>query len=249
MNLEEYEVMYRVEDTHWWYLGMQQITQQLLDRYLPDGDPTRSLKILDAGCGTGAVMKYLLPYGEVTGFDFSTEALRFSRQRGLTRLTQASVLDIPFANQQFDVIVSFDVICETGIDVSAALQELRRILKPGGLMVLRLPAYDWLRGRHDQATHVEHRFTRGEVARLLQCTGLEPVHLSYANTTLFPLVAVKRLSERVLKSSQSGSDLTLDPGPLNRVFRAILSAEAPLIRSAGLPFGLTVVALARRTLA
>ena len=79
MNLEEYEVMYQVEDHHWWYLGMEQITCHLLDRYLPR-DRNRALKILDAGCGTGAVMKYLCRYGEVTGFDFSAEALRFSQK-------------------------------------------------------------------------------------------------------------------------------------------------------------------------
>ena len=95
MNLEEYEVMYQVEDHHWWYLGMEQITRQLLDRYLPHPGPT--VKILDGGCGTGAVMKYLCRYGDVTGFDFAAEALHFSRKRGHTRLVQASVLEIPFA--------------------------------------------------------------------------------------------------------------------------------------------------------
>ncbi len=246
MNLEEYEVMYRVEDHHWWYLGMQRITCQILDHMLVKYGPQPPLKILDAGCGTGAVMKYLAPYGEVAGFDFSAEALRFSQQRGLTRLTQASVVDVPFADRQFDVIVSFDVICEMGVDEFVALREFQRILKPGGLIVLRLPAYDWLRGRHDEATHIRHRFTRGELSSKLRQCGLEPVHLSYANTVLFPLVVIKRLSERMLKSDQAGSDLTLDPGPFNRVFCTILYAEAPLIRSIGLPFGLTVVAVARR---
>jgi ubiquinone/menaquinone biosynthesis C-methylase UbiE len=244
MNHEEYEVMYQVEDHHWWYLGMERITRRVLERYLPrDGS---ALKILDAGCGTGAVMKYLCKYGDVTGFDFSREALRFSRQRGLTRLTQASVIDIPFADQQFDLIVSFDVICEMGIDEGVALRECQRILKPGGLVVLRLPAYDWLRGKHDQATHIRHRFTRGELAVKLRQSGLQPVHLSYANTILFPLVVLKRLSERVLRFQQTGSDLTLDPGPMNGVLCSILSAEAPLVSAVGLPFGLTVVALARK---
>ena len=241
MNLEEYEVMYQVEDHHWWYLGMQRITCQIIDRMIIRHGLQPPLKILDAGCGTGAVMKYLAPYGEVTGFDFSAEALRFSLCRGLTRLAQASVLDTPFADALFDLIVSFDVICEIGVDELAALQEFRRILKPEGL------AYRWLHGRHDVATHIQHRFTRGEVADKLRQCGLTPVHLSYANTLLFPLVAIKRLSERLLKPNQAGSDLTLSPGPLNRLFRTILYAESPLIRSVGLPFGLTVVAVARRS--
>ena len=266
MNFEEYEVMYQVEDHHWWYLGMEHITCQLLERYLPQSDtafaPRQathpaaggemgtagdcSRKILDAGCGTGAVMKYLARYGEATGFDFSAEALKFSHQRAHTRLAQASVLEIPFASQCFDLIVSFDVICEMGVDDEQALLEFRRILKPGGLVMLRLPAYDWLRGKHDVATHIRHRFTRGEIGAKLKRNGFVPVRLSYANTFLFPIALAKRLSERLFSSSQTGSDLTLDPGPLNGTLRSILSAEAPLISAVGLPFGLTVVALARR---
>ena len=244
MNLEEYEVMYQVEDRHWWYLGMEQITCRVLERYLPRD--RSALKILDAGCGTGAVMKYLCQYGEVTGFDFSAEALRFSQKRAHTRLAQASVLEIPFASSRFDLIVSFDVICEMGVNAEQALLEFCRILKPGGLVMLRLPAYDWLHGKHDVATHISHRYTRGEIGAKLKRSGFTPVRLSYANMFLFPVVVAKRLSERLFSPHQTGSDLTLDPGPLNGVLRSTLSAEAPLVSAVGLPFGLTVVALARK---
>ncbi len=244
MNLEEYEVMYQVEDHHWWYLGMEQITCRVLEHYLPCH--AAPLKILDAGCGTGAVMKYLCRYGMVTGFDFSAEALRFSQQRGHTRLTQASVLEIPFASNLFDLIVSFDVICEMGVDDEQALHEFTRILKPAGLVMLRLPAYDWLRGKHDVATHIAHRYTRGEIKAKLLRAGLTPLRLSYANMFLFPVAVAKRLSERLFSPQQTGSDLTLDPGFTNGIFRSVLSAEAPLISQVGLPFGLTVVALARK---
>ncbi len=244
MNLEEYEVMYQVEDHHWWYLGMEQITCRVLEHYLPRD--RSALKILDAGCGTGAVMKYLYPYGTVTGFDFSAEALRFSQKRAHTRLVQASVLEIPFVSNLFDLIVSFDVICEIGVDDEQALLEFGRILKPGGLVLLRLPAYHWLRGKHDVATHISHRYTRGEIKAKLKRSGLTPVRLSYANMFLFPVAVAKRLSERLFSPHQTGSDLTLDPGPMNGVLRSILSAEAPLVSTVGLPFGLTVVALARR---
>jgi ubiquinone/menaquinone biosynthesis C-methylase UbiE len=245
MNHEEYEVMYQVEDHHWWYLGMERITCALLERAWPPNREARSLKILDAGCGTGAVMKYLARYGEVTGFDFSAEALKFSRRRGHTRLAQASVLQIPLASDQFDAIVSFDVICETGVDDRQALREFARVLKPGGIMLLRLPAYTWMRGQHDVAVHVAHRYTRREVDDKLRETGLSPLHTSYANTFLFPLAAAKRWSEHFLPQ-QHGSDLTLNPGTTNGMLRTVLSAEAPLVKSIGLPFGLTVAALARK---
>ena len=243
MNHDEYEVMFQVEDHHWWYLGMERITCGLLDQTVGHG---HNLQVLDAGCGTGAVMRYLAPYGRVVGFDFSAEALRFCRQRGHDRLAQASVVSLPFADSEFDLIVSFDVICETGIDDGQALREFARVLKPGGRLLLRLPAYQWMRGQHDVAVHVSHRYRRSEIMRKLQLAGLPPEKTSYANMFLFPIVAAKRWSERFRAGRQTGSDLTLDPGPLNGVLRGILSAEAPLVRSIGLPFGLTVVALARK---
>ena len=246
MNPEEYEVMYQVEDHHWWYLGMERITCSVLERALPPDRETHALKILDAGCGTGAVMKYLAKYGEVTGFDFSAEALCFSQKRGHTQLVQASVLEIPFARDLFDLIVSFDVICEKGVRDERALGEFARILKPGGLVMLRLPAYDWLRGKHDVATHILHRYTRREIGAKLRRSGFTPVCLSYANMFLFPIAVTKRLTERLFSANQTGSDLTLDPGPLNGALGAILRAEAPLVSRGSLPFGLTVVALARK---
>ena len=243
MNREEYEVMYQVEDRHWWYLGMERITRGLLDRAIGRNAP---LRILDAGCGTGAVMGYLNDYGAVTGFDFAVEALRFCRQRGRDQLTQASVLKMPYVDSAFDLVVSFDVICQRDVEDEQALLELARVLKPGGRLLLRLPAYNWLRGKHDQATHVTHRYTRREIKSKLSRAGFTAERLSYANTFLFPIAALKRLSEPFFTKQQNGSDLTLNPGSMNGIFRAILGAEAPLVRSIGLPFGLTVVALARK---
>jgi SAM-dependent methyltransferase len=243
MDFKEYEVMFQVEDHHWWYLGMEQITCGLLNHTVGRG---RDLRVLDAGCGTGAVMRYLAPYGRVVGFDFSTAALRFSRARGHTRLTQASVMQLPLADRAFDLIVSFDVISEAGVDDVAALREFARVLNPGGRLLLRLPAFRWMSGQHDVAVRVAHRYDRREINHKLQRAGLTPEKTSYANMFLFPIAAAKRWSERLRVGCQTGSDLTLDPGPLNGVLRAILSAEAPLVRSIGLPFGLTVVVLARK---
>ncbi len=243
MNLEEYGIMFHVEDHHWWYLGMEQITCGLLDQAVGRG---RNLRVLDAGCGTGAVMRYLQPYGRVTGLDFSVEALSFCRQRGHDRLSQASVMSLPYADGAFDLIVSFDVICEIGVEDGQALREFARVLKPGGRLLLRLPAYRWLKGQHDVAVHVAHRYHRREIKRKLRLAGLTSEKTSYANMFLFPVAAAKRWSERFTAGRQTGSDLTLDPGSLNGLLRTILSAEAPLIRSIGLPFGLTVVALAKK---
>ena len=259
MNPEEYEVMYRVEDAHWWYRGMEAITRAVLDRAIGRG---RDRRILDAGCGTGAVMGYLADYGAVTGFDFAPEALRFCRMRQRDRLSRASVLALPFADASFDLVTSFDVLCERSVvDDEVALREFARVLTPplspplrggderggGGYLLLSLPAYNWLHGRHDEAVHIRHRYTAGELKDKLRRAGFEPVRISYANMLLFPIAALKRASERLAPNRQGGSDLTIGAGPLNTPLRWVLSAEAPLVARSGLPFGLTVVALAQKS--
>jgi SAM-dependent methyltransferase len=246
LNPEEYERMYRVEDHHWWYGGMAAITRSLLDRwYLPGS----GMRILDAGCGTGAAMtSYLAAYGRVTGFDLSGIALTFCRRRQADRLARASVTDLPFASRSFELVTSFEVLYEQGVrDDGAAVAEFLRVLVPGGRLFLRLPAYDWLRGRHDLAVHTARRYTRRRVADLLERNGFRLERLSYANMLLFPLAVIKRMIERILpRRDRSASDLTLGLGPFNGLLRAALAAEAPWIRRRGLPFGLSVVAVGRK---
>ncbi len=244
MNLEEYEIMYRVEDSLWWYLGMQAITRAVIERFYPRGG---SLDILDAGCGTGAALKYLADYGRVTGFDLAPEALAFCRQRGLCDLARASISELPYANASFDLVTSFDVIYERAVvDDVQALRECARVLRSSGRLLVRVPAYNWLRGRHDEAVHTRHRYTPGEVRQKLSAAGLHPEWWSYANMFLFPMAVTKRVLEKFIPPCNNGSDLTINFGTVNRLFRVILSTEAPLVAWIGLPFGLSVVAVGHK---
>jgi len=243
VDIKEYQVMYRVEDHHWWYVGMEAITRKCLERYYPRGS---HLRILDAGCGTGAVMGYLADYGTVTGIDYSAEALRFCQIRRRERLAQASVVSLPYRDAMFDLVASFDVIDELGVSEAAmALREFVRVLTPGGRVILRLPGTPWLHGQHDIAVDVQQRYTTRQVEGKLCTAGFQPEHVTYANTLLFPLAVVKRFSERFFPP-QNGSDLTLGMGPFDGFLRVVLSSEAPRVARSGFPFGLTVVALARK---
>lgn len=246
MKPEEYEVMFRAETRHWWYLGMEAIVRFLLDRYYARH---AGLQILDAGCGTGAALTtYLADYGRVTGFDLSELALGFTKLRGARELARASVEYAPFASESFDLVTSFEVLYERGVasDVRA-LREFFRILKRGGRLLFRLPAYDWLRGRHDEAVFTARRYTSRQVEDLLQKSGFVIERLSYVNMILFPLALIKRTMERILPARNAASDLTFNLGPLNGLLRALLAAEAPLVARARLPFGLSLIALARKT--
>jgi SAM-dependent methyltransferase len=158
-------------------------------------------------------------------------------------------MSLPYRDARFDLVASFDVMSQYGVtDDDAALREFARVLAPGGRLLLRLPAFKWMRGQHDTAADVEKRYAVPQVKAKLHAAGLMCERASYANTFLFPLAAAKRLAER-FSPPQSRSDLTIDTGPFNAVLRAVLAAEAPLVAGCGLPYGLTIVALARKTIA
>ena len=241
MEQQEYEAMYRAQSSLWWYRGMEKITRTVLDGYYKPGS---GLKILDAGCGTGASLGLLSAYGEVVALDYSPVALTFSRRQAGARFIRGTVNGLPFSRGVFDLVTSFDVICCLGVDDASALAEYARVLKPGGRLVLRLPAYNWLRGAHDCAVDIRERYTARLAKRRLQQAGFAVERAGYVNTFLFPLAAAKRLSEPVFRS-QHASDLTLNYGRLQRLFEAVLSSESLLTKLVRLPFGLTVLAVAR----
>jgi ubiquinone/menaquinone biosynthesis C-methylase UbiE len=244
MNPSEYQTMFNVEDRHWWYKGMQHITTTLVAQMFPQ---RRDLHILDAGCGTGAAMSYLAPFGTVAGCDLSPLALGFCQQRGLSRLGQASVTQLPYADSQFDLVTSFDVLYHQSVsEYQLALAEFGRVLKENGRLLLRLPAYNWLRGHHDEVIHTKHRFTAKELRQALSTRQFEIEKLSYANTLLFPLAVAKRLAETVIPANGEQSDITANPEWQDKLFVRFLEAEANWLRHRSLPFGLTVIAIGRK---
>jgi SAM-dependent methyltransferase len=244
MELSEYETMFRVEDRHWWYVGMRRITTTLVARLLQD---RTDVDILDAGCGTGAVIQYLSPFGTVTGCDLFADALDFCHQRGLQRLSQASVTRLPFATGSFDLVTSFDVLCHRSIgDYRDALAEFHRVLKPGGYVFLRLPAYDWLQSHHDQVVHTVHRFSAAELHQALVSTQFDVERLSYANMLLFPVALGKRLAERFFPVSGDASDIRPNSPWQDKLLVRFLYSEARWIKRHNLPFGLTVIAVGKK---
>ncbi len=250
MRREQYELMYQQEERHWWYAGMRRISIALLDRYV-DGHGRGLVKrreILDAGCGSGGMTRVLERYGRVTGVDLAAEAIELARHRGLRRLARGSVGALPLADASFDLVTSFDVLYHLAVeDDRAAFAELHRVLRPGGVLLIRLPAYDWLRGAHDRAVHTRHRYTRGELTSRLGEAGFAVEHTSYANFLLFPLAPAKRLLERHSDSDGGGlADLWQPPTPINRALDTLLGLEAGPASRFGLPWGLSVYAVGRR---
>jgi SAM-dependent methyltransferase len=247
MEQAEYLVMAAVEGHHWWYGGMRAITASMLDIAYAG---RRDLQILDAGCGSGGNVRFLQRYGSVTGIDLAAEALALGRERVHSDMARASVLAIPFADASFDLVTSFDVLYHRAVtDERVALCEARRVLRPGGLLLLRLPAYQFLLRRHDREVHTRRRYTAGHVRALLQSSGYVIERSSYINTVLFPLAVAQQLAERALPTfAPHGSNLVPPTAALNEALRWPLAAEAAWIaRGRSFPFGLSIVCLARKT--
>jgi len=243
VNLDEYERMYRAEESHWWYAGMRAIGFALLDGALAPGLSSHR-RFLDAGCGTGVNLVHLSERGRAVGVDLSPEALRFCRARGVS-VARADLRALPFPDASFDWVTSFDVLYHRWIeDDLGAARELARVLRPGGGLLIRVPALRRLRGAHDEAVHSRHRYTRAELERLLEAAGLHLSRATYANTLLLPLVALRRSLDRL--TGRTGSDLERLPAPLEWAFRGALRMEARLVRRVGLPLGASVLALARK---
>lgn len=239
--------MARRETRHWWYAGMRHVALAVLEQAIGG---TSGLRILDAGCGTGGTTAELKRFGDVVGIDLAWEALQPALSRGLGgRLARGSIEQLPFADAAFDVVTSFEVIYHLGVGSdTAALAELRRVLAPGGLLLLRVPAHDWLRGEHDRLVHTRHRYSRAEVVAKLSGAGFEIERVSWANSALFLPAAAKRLLERRNGHSDAAGepDLWLPPEPLNTLLESAIAVEAlPIRRGMPLPFGLSVLAVAR----
>ena len=247
MNAAEYEAMYRVEDTLWWYTGMRRIGEALLDGRLQPG-----LRILDAGAGTGGNLRWLARFGTAYGIDLAPEALGFCRARSLTTVARASVTHLPYRDATFDLVTSFDVIYHLGVaDDVAALREAARVLRPGGTLLVRVPAFDVLRSAHDAAVHTRQRYSLRELGEKVERAGLSVRRATYANSLLFPLAAASRLAARVRREGGTAehaerSDVRPASPLANAVFGAALDAEAALLARWDLPVGLSALVVAER---
>jgi SAM-dependent methyltransferase len=241
MESGEYDIMFRVEETHWWYRALHRLLFQTLEKLLPDW---REKKILDAGCGTGAILKRLGAPERNIGIDLAPEAIALCRERGLTNVQQANILALPFADSSFDAVICSSVLYHRWIrDVPAAIRELGRVLHPDGLLFINLPAYPFLYSRHDDAVMTAHRFTRSELRTLLLENGFTIRHLTYWTTLLFPLAVIAR----TLGASKMGRDFESSAGPLtDPVFGLIMACELALLKATRLPFGTALFAVAAK---
>lgn len=250
MNPQEYDRMRQLEDWYWWFVARREAALQFTRDYRPrraDAD-SRPLRVLDAGCGTGALLDRLesWPGVEVYGLDFSGQALAYTRGRGHGHLVQGDLTRLPFPDDSFDVITALDVVEHIRED-EGALLEINRVMGPGGVLVVSVPAFRFLWGPHDRALQHFRRYTAGEVARLMDRSGFRVSKLTYLLAALFPAFVVQRLLAR-LRPHRHDAEAQVVPvsRALNRFLIRLQAAELAVARRLNLPFGATVFCVAEK---
>jgi 2-polyprenyl-3-methyl-5-hydroxy-6-metoxy-1,4-benzoquinol methylase len=237
----EYRTMFQLENEYWWYKALH----ELVEHYVAGYADAPGIKILDGGCGTGRLMEILSRYGHVEGLDYSDDAVQFAKKRGLAHIRKQDLTEWD-SGKQYDVITSIDVIyCIS--DDELVLKNFYKALKPGGKLILNLPAFDILRRHHDEIVHTKHRYTIRSIRRKLEKAGFKIEKATYRLPFLFFVILMIKLIEIFVKPKTVVSDLKPVPGAVNSMMLAVNRLENFFIK-AGLyiPFGSSVFIIAGR---
>jgi len=234
MEPSEYALMDAAEPRMWWYRALH---ARLLDALTGVHG-----RVLDAGCGTGGLLAVLAarrPDLDLVGLEWAQPAAARARQKSRAAVVCGSVNALPFAAAGFDAAIAADLLCHAAVDPTAALAELRRVLRPGGRLIVNMPAYQWLLSAHDRRVHNVRRLTVPATAALLRDAGFTQVRARYWNGLLLPLMVVQR---KLLARGDSASDVAPFPPWLNAVLHGMIETERALRLT--LPAGGSVLATA-----
>jgi len=236
MDEAEYALMDAAEHRLWWYRALHARMIEALG--IVEG------RVLDAGCGTGGLLASLRarrPHLDLFGLEWSAFAAVRAAAKSAAAIARGSVNAMPFADATFDAAIAADVVCHAAVDPEHALGELRRVLRPGGRLVINLPAYQWLLSAHDRRVHNARRHTARQTARLLRDAGFVGVRARYWNSLLLPVMVAQR---KLLSRGDAASDVAPFSPWLDATLHGMTQIERRLPFS--LPFGGSVLATAER---
>jgi SAM-dependent methyltransferase len=237
-----YQKNAKLEGVHWWFVGRRRIVDHLLSR-LPLNQQT---KILEIGCGTGGNLQLLSRYGQVFGVEMDEDARRLAKQRSSSPILPGSLpYDIPFPGDLFDFIILMDVLEHVKEDQESLLKVRERV-RNEGYIVITVPAFQFLWSRHDDLHHHKRRYTKNSLYNLIQKAGYNIVFVTYFNTLLFPVIAIVRVIKNIFKINGE-DDLVMPLNIINEVLADIFSSERHLLSICSLPFGLSLLAIAKKT--
>ena len=242
MMRHTYPILYAAEESHWWNIGRWRIIESFVQQICshPEGHRPR---ILDVGCGTGANLKRLLQFGDAEGVDISPDALAFCRERGLENVRLGAAEKLPYEDGTFDLVTALDVVEHMDDDV-AGLREMRRVLRPGGRILLFVPTFMCLWGVQDEVSNHRRRYRLPELRRVVREAGFEIERTTYANITfLAPIFLTRKLMH--LTGVRTATEVNINIPALNGFFASILGAERVALRFMNFPVGVSGLCIAR----
>lgn len=238
MEKHLYETYRQIEAAHWWFVGRRKIVIDLLRKYVgPTG------RVFDFGCNAGFFAGELDRVGfDAYGADISEEAIAFGRSNGIKNLFVTVGKRLPFPDGHFDAVLALDVLEHIEHDLGA-LEELRRVLRPGGIIIVTVPAFMFLWGLQDVVAKHFRRYRKKTLCELLEKGGFSIRRLSYFNFLLFPPIALVRFFQRLVKPKRK-SDFDLNNRAVNAILQTVFLAEARLLEHFDFPVGVSLMAVA-----
>jgi ubiquinone/menaquinone biosynthesis C-methylase UbiE len=243
VNDAEYKTMFEIETSYWWFVARRRLLSEVVAGLRRDPGKT---VFLDVGCGTGLNCAVLSKFGKVFGADSSPQALAFGDSRHIENLVLSKAEDLQFPDEMFDVLTAMDVLEHTDNDLTA-LKEMWRVTKPGGTLIVTVPAYGFLWSEHDEALQHRRRYSAHELRNKLTNAGFVVQRSTYFITTMFFPIFFMRIWQNLTKTSlEAKTSHVIFPKWLNSLLVGILDIERVYLRWSNLPFGVTILAVARK---
>lgn len=236
-----YEDLYQLEDKHWWHISKRKIVRDLLFQNISS---SKKLKILDVGCGAGRNLEELKNLGETFGIDSSKEAILFCKKRGLKSIILSKAEATKFQSSEFDIVMLLDVLEHT--DDEKTLKEVYRILKPGGILLLTVPAFPWLWSKWDEVLHHKRRYTKKSISELLKHYSFNILKISYMLSFLVVPAFMIRLIKSRFSTNNYSSDFKINSGIINTFLLFITKVEKFFILKLSIPFGTSLICVAKK---
>ena len=234
----------RAERDHFWFRGFRRFVSPLLERA---SGGRRDLLSLDCGCGTGHNLGMLRQFGRAFGIDITLSGLQYAASRGERHVARASAARLPFAEDAFELVTSFDVIYSLPDDLEReAVAAMFRVLKPGGHLALNAAALEALRGNHSVLSSEVRRYSKASLTRVLESAGFQIRWISYTNASILPLLLGVRLAQRISGHEESPAEIKVPSTPVNLALSGLLAIEAGALKFVGMPVGSSVLCLAQK---
>ena len=237
------EATARAERDHFWFRGFRRFVEPMVAAAVAG----RPVNILDCGCGTGHNLTLLRRYGRAYGIDLTWAGLQYAHVQGERRIARATAANLPFADGLFDLVTSFDVLYAFNDEMErAALNEMYRVLRPGGQIIINVAALNFLKGNHSVLGGEVRRYDRAELRDHLVRTGFTVLRITYTNFTILPMVAGIRVAQRLVGHRESTSEMTVPSKPVNAALSALLAVESAALKVMNMPLGSSLLVLAQK---